>query len=347
MVILGAMNKKILTYLPKTVWEVLFQVVWHVIVFIFYAIDWDHPEIEGFELAFFANYALMALVINYILLPRFLYPKAYFRFGLLLFLLIVNAFLMEELVLEVIYFPDTRAKGFPGVFYTLLDILPVSIALVSAKFGWDAFTKQQQLETLQAVVKESELQFLKSQINPHFLFNNMNNLYAHAIEQSPKTPEIILELSSVLRYMLYDCKAEQVPLGKEVEHLENFINISELQIEERGEVLFEANIKEEYYIAPLILVVFVENAFKHSTASQSENIFIKVQVEIDEHGHLQFSCVNSFDQESNTENLSSGIGLENVQKRLELLYPNSHQLTIKENNNLYEVSLSLQLNRVL
>ena len=251
---------------------------------------------------------------------------------------------MEELVLEKIYFPDTRGSKFSNIFSTSIGILPVVAVLVGFKFGWDLIEKQQQLEDLEAVVKDSELQFLNSQINPHFLFNNLNNLYAHAIEESPKTPEIILNLSATLRYMLYDCKATSVPLNKELEHLENFIGISQLQIEDRSLINFTyPSLASQYQIAPLILIVFVENAFKHSTASQFENISIQIKVQITEKGYLEFSCINSFNEDSNIDHLPNGIGLENVQKRLQLLYPNVHTLEIKKTKQTYGVFLSLQL----
>ncbi|MEO0331173.1 MAG: histidine kinase, partial [Bacteroidota bacterium] len=195
-------------------------------------------------------------------------------------------------------------------------------------------------------IQESELQFLKSQINPHFLFNNLNNLYSYAIDYSPQTPEIILKLSSVLRYMLYECKEKLVPLVKEVKQLENFTQLSQLQIEERGVVNFTAQTNQsDYQIAPLILIVFIENAFKHSQSGQSENIRIDISIQLSEEGALEFWCRNNFSVDTNTENLASGIGLANVKKRLQLLYPNAHQLRIKETENQYEVSLSMQLTK--
>jgi LytS/YehU family sensor histidine kinase len=196
------------------------------------------------------------------------------------------------------------------------------------------------------MVKESELQYLKSQINPHFLFNNLNNLYSYAIDNSPKTPSIILELSSVLRYMLYDCKENFVPLAKEIEHLKNFTQLSELQIENRGQVEFNVeNIRSGHRIAPLILNVFVENAFKHSTASQSEDISIKIHINVTEAGMLEFECVNSYRPLKNTDNLSHGIGLQNVKKRLQLIYPNAHTLSIQETDSLYSVQLNIELKK--
>jgi hypothetical protein len=325
--------------------EIIFQVILHVIIFSFYAISRKNPQIEEFEVAFFLNLTISALIINYFLLPKFFFKEKYIAFSIGVILILGVALLMEELVLEKNYFPDTRGKKFSSVFYTLVSILPVTTILVGFKFAWDAFGKQKEVNRLKEAVKESELQFLKSQINPHFLFNNLNNLYSFAIENSPRTPELILELSAVLRYMLYDCKEKFVPLYKEVEQIKNFIKISELQIEKRGSVNFinnEVNL-DKFQIAPLLLMVFIENAFKHSTASQLEDIKIDINLKIEENGKLDFHCKNTYEKQSNTLNLSSGIGLENVNKRLQLLYPETYQLDIKKDNGLFEIYLALQL----
>lgn len=335
------------SFFNSTSKEVIFQVLLHIVLFLFFSFDRHKPQIEEFKVVAFINYALGALVINYILLPHFFYRKKYLLFFLYVAIMVAVIIAVEELVLEQIYFPNSkRSKYFPGVIYSLLDVMPVITILAGFKFAWDASTKQREVEQLRTSVKESELQFLKSQINPHFLFNNLNNLYSYAIEQSPKTPSIILELSSVLRYMLYDCKEDFVALTKEIEHLKNFTRLNELQIEERGTVTFETkNIETGYQIAPLILTVFVENAFKHSTASQSEDIAIDINIYITDKGVLQFECVNSFRPTSNTNDLSHGIGLENVKKRLEIIYPNAHHLAISETDTLYSVKLELQLNQ--
>tara|TARA_R110002051_G_scaffold186206_3_gene255555 strand:- start:16887 stop:17915 length:1029 start_codon:yes stop_codon:yes gene_type:complete len=327
--------------------EVLFQIFLHSVVFLFFTFDKYEPEIQGFKVVCFLNYATGAFVINYILLPRFFYRKKYLFFFCHVAIIVSVNIAFEELVLERIFYPDTRAMHFPGVVYSLLDVLPVILILVGFKFAWDASKKQLEVEELRSLVKESELLFLKSQINPHFLFNNLNNLYSYAIEKSPKTPSIILELSSVLRYMLYDCKEKFVAIHKEMEHLRNFTRLNEMQIEERGEVIFKTpQIKDGYQIAPLILSVFIENAFKHSTASQSENIFIHVNISLDEEGILNFECRNSFLEVTNTASLSNGIGLRNVKKRLELLYPNAHDLYIRNEQNIYYVHLKLKIEKV-
>ncbi len=325
--------------------EILFQIILHVIVFLFYSFDREAPHFESYKLVFFLNYSVAVFIINYVLLPQFLYKKKYAMFVVLLMLVVLLTILIEEYVLEKIYFPDTRGQTFQGFFYVLLDVMPVIAILSGYKFAWDLIRKQREVEELRASVEKSELNFLKSQINPHFLFNNLNNLYAYALEKSDKTPLIILELSSVLRYMLYDCREEYVSLETELEQLQNFVRLNELQIEERGKVTFippERSAKG-YKVAPLILMNFVENAFKHSIGSQVDNIVIRIKLEIQENGILVFECENTYHSNTNNSNLSEGIGLNNVRKRLELIYPNSHILKISEQEGWFNVFLSLNL----
>ncbi|WP_425077544.1 sensor histidine kinase [Psychroserpens sp. S379A] len=324
--------------------ELFFQLVLHVVVFIFFAFDRRLPGIEPHQFFFFLNYAIAGFVMNYILLPSYLYKSNYWSFLIYTLVVIALVIFVEEAILEQLFYPDTRGRKFLGVFYNLLSTMPTLTILVGFKFAWDALNKQREVMELRNSVKESELQFLKSQINPHFLFNNMNNLYSYALEKSPKTPKLILELSSVLRYMLYECKAQFVPLQKEIEHLNNYINLSKLQIEGRGQVNVNmANMSSQYQIAPLILSVFIENAFKHSASSQSENILIDITVTLDDNGKLSFLCENTFLKQSNTDSLDQGIGLENVKKRLNLIYPDSHELDIRIDKGLYFVKLMINL----
>lgn len=326
--------------------EFFFQIVLHLLVFLFYSYDRRHPEIDASEVIFFLSYALASVVIAYYLMPRFLYQKRYLLFFTGVLVIITVLILLEELVLEQILFPGTRrASRFPGVFYSLAKVIPIMAILSGFKFAWDALQKQSQIDELKSAVKESELQFLRSQINPHFLFNNLNNLYSYALENSPKTPEIILEMSGVLRYMLYECKEDYVPLKKEVEQVENFIKLSKLQIEERGKVRFTSEkIRSEYKIAPLILIVFIENAFKHSQSGQSSDIEIDISLRQDKH-KLELSCENNFIPSTDTESIAKGIGLENVKKRLQLLYPSKHELEIIEKNNQFKVTLIMELEK--
>jgi two-component system LytT family sensor kinase len=325
--------------------EIIFQLIFHVVVFIFYSFDRNQSGIETYKYANFLNYALTAAVINYIWLPIFYKRKNLLVFvSMVVFSIIVSA-LIEEFVLEKIFFSGQRADSIK-MFWALIDIIPVVAILFGIKLGWDAVMKQIEVDKLEEVVKESQLQFLRSQINPHFLFNNLNNLYAYSLESSAKTPEIILELSGLLRYMLYECKEEYVSLSKEIDQLKNFVSLNELQIEDRGKVQFTVEgIDESYKIAPLIMMAFVENAFKHSLNSQSNDIEIEIEIKLHENGQLSFKCVNNYSITSNNSQLAKGIGLENVKQRLNLIYPEAHKLTIANDNKLYVVGLLIDLKK--
>ncbi|WP_235299549.1 sensor histidine kinase [Portibacter marinus] len=324
--------------------EVLFQIALNAIVFLFYAYDRRGDSFMNFHFAFFANYAIAALVINYLALPYFYSKRNVWTLIAIVMATLIVSVLIEELFLEQIYFPQ-RGASFKA-WLAFMDLIPIITIISGGKFAWDAITSQRQVEILKDAVRQSELQFLRSQINPHFLFNNLNNLYSYALEGSEKTPEIILELSGLLRYMLYECQDELVALSKEIQQLESYVNLNKLQIEARGEVKFtkDGNF-QEYQIAPLILIVFIENAFKHSFASLSEGIAININVKVDENGLLKLYCKNKFHEQTNNDQVARGIGLENVKKRLDLIYPQNHELKINIEDDEYIVLLTIELQK--
>ncbi|MDF2457103.1 MAG: histidine kinase [Cytophagaceae bacterium] len=333
--------------------EIAYQTAIIAVLGIFFSYNQDYQEhiriaslLDLKKLAFFANYMVAAVVINYYLLPAFYYKKKLWLFCFSVCLLIALVVLVDEFVLEKIYYPHTRGVYFPGIAYTLIETLPVIIIAVAFKLAWDYNKKEREFEKLKALVKESQLQFLKNQINPHFLFNNLNNLYAHAISNSPQTPGIIVELSSVLRYNLYDCKEDYVPLAKELKHLQHYTALHELQIAQRGKVNVSMELaSENFTISPLILVVFIENAFKHSAVSLIQDIAIFIDICVDENGLLTMHCNNNFSPDYALKG-HVGIGLENVKKRLLLLYPKMHELAISVVDNMYQVKLSIQLKSI-
>jgi LytS/YehU family sensor histidine kinase len=146
--------------------------------------------------------------------------------------------------------------------------------------------------------------------------------------------------------MLYECKEKYVPLTKEIEQLNNFIKLNKLQIEERGIVNFKTeNISSDYKIAPLILIIFIENAFKHSQSGQTDSIVIDIDIRL-KGNILQFYSKNNFEATKTLDTVDNGIGLENVKKRLQLLYPEKHKLTINDEGRSYEVNLSLELEKI-
>lgn len=309
----------------------------------------NHATLGLKDFAFALNYLIVILLISYWVLPKFLYKKRYWAATILGILLLCTGILVEEFVMEQIFYADSsRARDFPGFLPTLWDIGPTIVFFVCAKLAWDNLKKQNVLEELEKERAESQLQFLKSQLNPHFLFNNLNNLYSFAQEGSPKTSEIILQLSAIMRYMLYESKENFVDLAKEIQYLGDFIKLQELQMEDRGRVYFKVNGRPRgKLIAPLVLITFVENCFKHSMSGQAEDIDISIVADIDDH-ELHFLCENTFEAGDNASNeyLTSGIGLANTRKRLQLLYPGNHHLEAGPRGNRYVVDLRLPLSQI-
>ena len=226
-------------------------------------------------------------------------------------------------------------------YFNLLGIMVLALVFASAlKVARDSFSRRQQ-------EKEAELKLLKAQLNPHFLFNTLNNLYGLSVVKSDKLPSLMLKLSDLLRYSLYETKDILVPLDKEITYLKNYIALEKIRLEDTTEINFERKGSfSDYVIAPMLLIVFVENAFKHLTAQkkQKSNVTITIKTESD---LLAFYCSNSIDsalnKENNLEKGKSGIGLVNVKKRLALIYPNKHQLKVQKTEEKYVVDLKLNI----
>ena len=187
----------------------------------------------------------------------------------------------------------------------------------------------------------TELQLLKAQVHPYFLFNTLNSIYSFSMDNSPKTPSLILKLSSLLSYMLYDCKAEEVRLEKEIENMKNYIDLEKERYGNRIEVSWsvEGNSKDKF-ISPLLMLPFLENAVKHSISEQIEKPWLSIDLAI-KSDNLRFKIVNSKNEQ--VPYIESGIGIANVKKRLQLLYSGKHELKINDEGNFFAVSLSVKL----
>ena len=187
----------------------------------------------------------------------------------------------------------------------------------------------------------AELQLLKAQVHPHFLFNTLNNIYSFSLESSPKTPGLILKLSSLLSYMLYDCKAEEVLLEKEIEIMKNYIDLEKERYGNKIEISWdiEGDVKDKY-IAPLLMLPFLENAFKHGTSEQLEKPWLSVDISV-KNDILKCKIVNSKNEYVPVSN--HGIGIQNVKKRLTFIYPGKHELKMNDEGNFFVVSLLIGL----
>ncbi len=230
-----------------------------------------------------------------------------------------------------------------------IPFLAVSV-LTGILIKFIRFMSQNELKEAQtsAANSQSELHLLQSQLSPHFLFNTLNNLYGLSITQHEKIPPLLLRLSDLLRYSVYESNQSFVPLKEELAYIENYIEFEKIRIGDRLvlkteiEKIDSTNIK----IAPMLLIVFIENAFKHSKNTAEENIFIDISLKTWSN-YILFSIKNSHNktavEEGTTINKNSGFGLANVKKRLELLYPNEAELNIEEDEITYDVNLRLKM----
>ncbi|MHA6247999.1 sensor histidine kinase [Pontibacter sp. CAU 1760] len=195
--------------------------------------------------------------------------------------------------------------------------------------------RNKELETQKLI---TELAYLKSQVNPHFLFNTLNNIYALAYKQHPETPDAIMKLSLLMRYMLYESNDALVSLEREVEHINNFIDLQKLRLREQTSIQLQVqgNLQGKQ-IAPMLLMTLVENAFKHGLVSKNE---VGINMHLDVHeDHLLFSTLNNTSSHKKRE--FGGIGLENLQRRLDLLYPGRHELTLKEQEGTFYAGMKI------
>jgi len=192
---------------------------------------------------------------------------------------------------------------------------------------------------------EAELNVLKAQVNPHFLFNTLNNIYSMSLYDSAKTPDMILKLSQLISYMLYECKDEEVSLEKEIQFIKNYIELESVRVEDVAQINLQIDGEnQEYQIPPLLFIPLIENAFKHGISSVLDSSEIIIQISISD-TCINLDIENPYEQmrEVKAATNHKGLGIENVRKRLELLYPKHHVFNISTDNNLYKTHLSLSL----
>ncbi len=199
----------------------------------------------------------------------------------------------------------------------------------------------------QQLVKEkiiSELQLLKAQVHPHFLFNTLNNLYSLTLKKSARAPEVVKKLSELIQYMLQECSATEIAVEKEVRMIANYIELEKLRYGTRLHISMDITGElAGKYITPLLMIPFVENAFKHGASEQSETALIAIALDVSDKT-FSFSISNSCNEVTRTP--FGGIGLSNVKKRLQLLYPGQHQLDIITEENIYKVNMQVELGRI-
>lgn len=322
----------------------------------------------GQSLLFVALLLPVAMATTYfltgVLVPRYLLPGRYGRFVLYaVYTLIVSVYLeLVVLVVSFIFLADYQISAMNpatlDVFGLVVGLYVVVFIAMAADLArrWHrlraahAETERARLEA-ELNLRDAELARLRMQMHPHFLFNTLNNLYGLTLERSDDAPDVVLRIADLLDYMLYRCDRPFVPLSEEIEHLNTYLELERLRYDERVKVTFLADeAGPETCVAPLLLVPFIENSFKHSASRTADRAWIRIVLRIVKE-ELHLTVANSKPHSTHraetgdgiSRDVTAGIGLENVQRRLELLYPDVHDLAIRDTATQFTVHLRLPL----
>jgi len=338
----------------------LFWLAWWVffgLLYGFYYIDdatylFKISFVEAF--IFLPAHIFLSYSIIYGVLPRFILKDRYWQALLATLLMILVAAGLSTLLNKLLVTNYRAWVDFPirqtTVFYSLMGGLRGSMTAagfaVAIKLVKNFYRKRMENEKLEKEKLRAELEVLQGQLHPHFMFNTLNSIYSLALKKSDRTPEAVLKLSQLMRYMLTDCRGAVIELYKEIQVLYSYIDLEKERFGSRLDMT--VNVQGDLqrpYIAPLLLLPFLENSFKHGANEMIEQAWISLDLSV-HHSVLKLKLVNGRTDENSSPDNSAHVGLLNVKKRLELLYPNSHELRITEETDLFVVSLTIELDKI-
>jgi two-component system, LytTR family, sensor histidine kinase AlgZ len=322
----------------------------------FFSLLWYNTNIRDYAQNLFTTALwipvrmLYCYPLIYWVLPKYLLTEKYRRFGFIVLLWALAGWFVNYLFRAYFFIPfqqQLQFKNFntdPWNSFSLLASLVVSGAACIIVLFRHGMQKQQQLLRVEKEKVTAELQLLKAQVHPHFLFNTLNNIYSFSLEASPKTPSLILKLSTLLNYVLYDCKSDQVLLEKEISTMKDYIDLEKVRYGNKLDISvnIQGDIKDKY-IAPLLLLPFLENAFKHGTSEQLEKPWLSMDLSVKQN-ILRCKILNSKNESVTLS--ENGIGINNVKRRLALLYADRHELTTDIEPDFFVVSLIIKLRNI-
>ena len=337
------------------------RIVKHIFFWLFYAtffatlwgsLEGNYTPEFQYQFLHLPEKILATYITLYWLLPKFLFRKRYIEFIVYLAINLMAAGFIQWISAIYVEQPLLYPESNYGSVWQILKIVksatgiyPVVAIAALIKLLKIWYKDQQMAQNLAKEKLEAELKFLKAQIHPHFLFNTLNNLYALTLKKSNLAPEVVLKLSELLNYMLYECNSPKVPLKKEIELIQNYIDLERMRYGTRLQVTLtiSAHIRD-YEIAPMLILPFVENSFKHGVSSEIDQAFIRIELEVRD-SELFFKVENSKGQYVQPDEMEykEGIGLKNVKRRLDLLYPGRFELKILDSNETYLTVLRLNL----
>lgn len=333
--------------------------LWHLIFWVLYAIfqarsyyvTIAYYDVKYLEFMLISNIPFVIFTYFTLWLYRILISKENYISYLLSGILIWSVVLSGTVTFQKYHLrlmPEISQARWADIYWNQLPFyLTFFVLLTMCKYFKDNVIKQYYDSQREKLQIQTELNNLKAQVSPHFLFNTMNNFYGLAVEGSPKLPSLMVRLSELLRYSLYETKSLTVPLSKEIEYMRNYIELERIRLEDSMAFEFncEADDAHKFEIAPLLFVVFVENAFKHAKNVKDDIVRIRIKLTLADDGTLFFQLKNNcLTNAQDVDYNRVGIGLENVRKRLQVLYPDDqHGLIIEKIESFFWVKLKINL----
>jgi len=311
---------------------------------------------------FLGAHMFLAYSLMYFVIPRFLLKQKYWHtaaWTLACFMItalistLIGRFIIDPLRIAIIGDPYRLSQFRSNAVNVHLSLLAglrgaITVGGMAAAIKLMKYWHIKEQRNLQLVKEnvESQLQLLKAQVHPHFLFNTLNNIYSYTQNTSPVASKMVSGLSDLLRFMLYECNQRVVPLAKELKTIRDYISLEQIRYGNKLDIHLDMPEKNnDLYIAPLLLLPLVENCFKHGTSTMLEQPWISLQITLDQN-EMQMKLINGKTVEKADDNKKPGIGITNVEKRLALLYPKKHEFTITSDPDVFIINLKIELEQI-
>ncbi len=318
------------------IWNILFWTIGYVILFLIVFIQGD------IQIAF--NIATLIIVpaplpiyVHFYFLDNYFKKRKYFIYFIATITIVALSGYLIEILFDILFTePNSHISG------VLVSLILIVIA-TAVRYSRKQLYSQYLLQEAEYKQLETEMNLLKSQINPHFFFNTLNNLYSLSLNNSEEVPDVILKLSELMRYVIDSQKKKWVNIDEEVRFIDNYIALESLRFKTPSVIEYKKNISfTDQHIAPMLLIPFIENAFKHGLSTMIDKGFLKINIDSTQK-EVYLKVVNSIQQEIPNENSIGGLGLKNVKRRLEILYPDKHKLEIRDLFDRFEIELRIFL----
>lgn len=327
--------------------NIIFWISYFVYPFLRFRYTGEHTITVEEVVFYLFFYGAILYTNNLYLLPKYLKSRKFKEYALIVVPVVLAAAILESYVNKTLLKTcDCEGPNSTYVIYNFIHLGSIMVIFGAVHIFRHLNENLRAYEKSENARLETELKFLKSQVNPHMLFNSLNSIYSYALENSKRVPDMVIKLSEILRYMLYECDKPLVPLEREISYLKDYVALQQMRLEDIKVDFQVAGSVNQLQLAPMIFIAFVENAFKYASQAPDDRAEVKVLISVD-NNELHFHCENTYEPKAESQpgelGDGGGLGIKNARAILDISYPNQHNLTIKEESGLFNVDLRIDL----